>query len=288
MGTTCVKQMTMTACCAVLLMLASCWGSGLSEDSEGKLAISGSDYSSITVVCAPCTEALMVDSKGRRAGLDVGNGKTYMEIPNSSYMPRYHTGPSGASLPDIKHIYVGAPANENYRLTVTPMPDTVNDQFSSHAPDIRCYCPEYEEHFQSFNFLDVHMPQGRPHGFVIHFDKTPNGRCFVTGGLEGGGESVRIDQLLSYVNINKSKTQLPPGTDSTDLFIIYSDAILAESFEATLNDQDISNLFTPTAGGHEVVRLPIADGKNMLTLSVRESGTEEETTDIDKLEFRVE
>ncbi|MEW6411136.1 MAG: hypothetical protein AB1483_01535 [Candidatus Zixiibacteriota bacterium] len=272
----------------VQLMLASCWAGNSSGDSEETPSVPGSDYSAIDIWCGPHSEALIVDPWGRRIGLDLVTGTSYQEVPDASYYPRYIESSESLSGPEVKELHILGPADGDYRLTVTATRDSVGSPYKSSSASIECYYSDDDARdVTGRDFRSIEMAIGEVHSFIIHFDKTPSGKSFVTGGLVGGDESAEIDQLLSYVNITKAKTELPSGTDSTDLFIIYGDAILAESFKAVLNELDISNLFTPVAGGHEVVRLPVAAGKNVLTLSVLGNVAEEEITDTDFLEFIV-
>ncbi|MEW6411137.1 MAG: hypothetical protein AB1483_01540 [Candidatus Zixiibacteriota bacterium] len=240
------------------------------------------DVSSIFIGFELPGELLITDAQGRRVGFDSQTGESFEEIPKASYYREYIEDPDGNGDMESKHVEIMTPSSGDYKIVVSRVID------SAYNIGIFCYDSNKGSAPSRFDFSEISILPAATHAYTLGFDKTSSAQCFVTGGLVGGGESIEIDRLLSYVNIAEAKTELPPGTDSTDLFIIYSDAILAESFMAVLNEQDISNLFTPVAGGHEIVRLPVAAGKNVLTLSVRGKVTDEESTDIDELEFRAE
>ncbi len=130
---------------------------------------------------------------------------------------------------------------------------------------------------------------GTVHTYTFSFDRLSALRSTVTGGFDGT-ESIapEINRFLSYVNITDATTTLQSGTDSTNLFIIYDRSLITETFTASLNEQDVSSLFTPVEGKYEMVNIPVQAGQNLLVLSISGFTDYAVETDIDSLVFIVE
>jgi hypothetical protein len=87
--------------------------------------------------------------------------------------------------------------------------------------------------------------------------------------FNGGGQKPDdVNLFLRYGNPTKSQTELPEGENSIEIFIYYGKTIKKETFKATLNDQDIKNLFYPVPGGGDYVKLNLQKGRNVLVFSV--------------------
>lgn len=84
----------------------------------------------------------------------------------------------------------------------------------------------------------------------------------------GGQKPDDVNLFLRYSNPKQSQMELPQGTDKFDIFIYYGKTIKKETFKATLNDQDIKNLFHPVPGGGDWVKINLQSGRNVLVFSV--------------------
>jgi len=240
------------------------------------------DYSSIQIGFFYLGEMLIVDSMGRKTGFDVTDRSTYQEIPNSSYIKRYIENPHGGSRPESKQLEIMRPDAGDYRLDITGTSD------STYNLGIACYCNQSGTAPSLSDFDGISLITGEVHIYMLNFDKTPEAKSIVTGGFDGGGseESSVEDKFLSYVNVTETNTTLPPGTQGFNLFIIYGKTVLPETFVATLNASDVSNLFTPKIGGYDIVSIPLVAGENSLALSI--TGADAGAQDTDSLMFVVE
>lgn len=87
--------------------------------------------------------------------------------------------------------------------------------------------------------------------------------------FNGGGQKPNdVNLFLRYGNPKESQTELPSGTDKFEIFIYYGKTIKKETFKATLNDQDIKNLFHPVPGGGDWVKINLQKGRNVLIFSI--------------------
>ena len=109
----------------------------------------------------------------------------------------------------------------------------------------------------------------------------------VTIGSTGGGQNDDVDAFMAFASPPERKVDLPAGTTSYDVVIIYGPTIDPGTFTASLNKQPFDG-FHPVPGTSETVTIPLSPGKNKLDLEVdgiRVDG--KKATDKDKLEFRV-
>jgi large repetitive protein len=106
-------------------------------------------------------------------------------------------------------------------------------------------------------------------------------------GITGGGQQDEVDEFLTYVSPTKKSTDLPAGTTSFSVVIIYGPTILSSTFQASLNGEPFGG-FDPRAGTSETVTIPLASGRNVLALQVvgvRADGRQ--ATDRDQLTFNI-
>jgi len=109
-----------------------------------------------------------------------------------------------------------------------------------------------------------------------------------TIGTAGGGQSDDVNAFVTFASPAQRKTELPAGTTSFDVIIIYGPTIDASTFQATLNKQPFVG-FNPVADTTETVTIPLGGSKNTLVLQV--TGTRADgrpATDRDRLVFRVQ
>jgi hypothetical protein len=96
------------------------------------------------------------------------------------------------------------------------------------------------------------------------------------------------DKLLAYVYPAQETTTLPKGAKTASIVVIYDITIIPATLKATLNGTDVTNLFKPTAGGIESVKLNLNPGNtNTLILSAASNLSGKTTIDTDKLIFIV-
>ncbi len=87
--------------------------------------------------------------------------------------------------------------------------------------------------------------------------------------FNGGGQKPDdVNLFLRYANPKESQTELPAGQNTFEILIYYGKTIKKETFKATLNDQDIKNLFSPVPGGGDYVKLTLQNGRNVLEFSI--------------------
>jgi hypothetical protein len=108
-----------------------------------------------------------------------------------------------------------------------------------------------------------------------------------TIGDPAGGGRDDVDVFLSYANPTQVRTDLPAGTTSFNVTIIYGPTIIHGSFQAVLNGAPFFG-FTPKPGMSETVTIPLSRGRNVLSLNVDGMRSDGRTaTDRDRLTFIV-
>lgn len=109
----------------------------------------------------------------------------------------------------------------------------------------------------------------------------------ISDSFPGGGQRADVDAFLTYANPLQKSTDLPAGTSSVDVTIIYGNTIDPATFQAFVNRVP-SGAFNPVAGTSETVNIPLASGRNVLLLLVRGVRSDGRTaTDRDRLTFVV-
>ena len=88
-----------------------------------------------------------------------------------------------------------------------------------------------------------------------------------TIGASGGGGRRDVDAFLSYVMPTDNRVNLPAGSTSYDVTIIYGSSILPETFQATLNGRPFAG-FAPIPGTVQTVTIPLSPRRNTLVLQV--------------------
>ena len=104
----------------------------------------------------------------------------------------------------------------------------------------------------------------------------------------GGGQLAEVDAFLTYLSPQSKDTELPGGTVSFEVDIIYGPSIDPSSFEATLSKQPFLG-YKPVAGTTEKVTVrPLPPGRNVLVLSADGVKSDGKTAnDKDRLSFVV-
>jgi hypothetical protein len=110
-----------------------------------------------------------------------------------------------------------------------------------------------------------------------------------TIGFNGTGQRDDVDEFLSYANPLSREMNLPAGTTSFQMVIIYGPTIIPSTFSATLEKANVTNLFHPAPNTSETVTIPLSRGRNSLFLKVDGIRTDGHTaTDRDQLVFVVQ
>jgi hypothetical protein len=85
----------------------------------------------------------------------------------------------------------------------------------------------------------------------------------------GGGQSPReVNPFLRYVAPSDNRIQLPAGTATYDVTLLYGPTTDSVTFSATLDGADISRRFRPMAGIVDTVTIPLKEGTTKLELSI--------------------
>jgi hypothetical protein len=120
--------------------------------------------------------------------------------------------------------------------------------------------------------------------FSIHFEAANAGNFSLGGAFDGGGQRPRdVNKFLTYGNPSQTSTTLPAGTTSFALMIFYAPGVLPNTFSAVMNGTGVSSMFHPSAGGSELVTLPVGPGRNVLKLSIDGQLPSRVATDTDRL-----
>jgi hypothetical protein len=108
-----------------------------------------------------------------------------------------------------------------------------------------------------------------------------------TIGVPGGGQREDVDAFLAYASPPERRTDLPAGTTSFDVIIIYGPTINPATFQATLNGLPFAG-FAPFQDTSQTVPIPLSSGRNVLHLQVDGVRSDGRTaTDRDSLTFIV-
>jgi hypothetical protein len=120
------------------------------------------------------------------------------------------------------------------------------------------------------------------------YDSKPFVTSATVVGSTGGGQQKSVDSFLTFINPSEKTTQLPMGTTTYDITLVYGPTINPETLSVTLNGTPLS-IFQPVAGGIESVTIEdLVDGRNTLLFMVdgiRSDG--HVATDRDRLTFVV-
>jgi hypothetical protein len=230
-------------------------------------------------------ELVITDPQGRRTGYDPVSGKTYNEIPESAY---YEEGIDNmvTDVPDekVKVLTVAAgPEAGEYKMTVT---GTGSGTYSMSITNTSLQGPLA---VNDTDIKDIPVQPGEVHNYAVSYGGPSATPTEPSGGYDGGGQRPSdVNKFLRFSNPSQARTKLPAGTSSFRLGLSYGDTTYAHTFSAILNGQPIEASFVPTAGGREVVNLPLQSGSNVLKLSIQGLTTSGRVaTDTDRLVFLV-
>jgi len=222
-------------------------------------------------------EAYVVDPLGRKLGYDPITGKTYNEIPNSGY-----GGPVGGGNPDDKFLDVIGAVNGDYLVTVVGTGTTE----SKYEMEVYARTSSFTD--TSVDMKDIYTGPNVVNKFLFHYDSANIQNSALSGGFDGGGQRPKdVNKFLSYSSPSDSQTELPSGTTTFPLLIFYDTKVISNTFKATLNGVDVSNLFHPNPGSYETVNINLAQGRNVLILSIDGNLDKRVATDTDRLVFIV-
>ena len=228
-------------------------------------------------------EVCVTDPDRQKTGYDPQTGQTYTEIPNSSYYQDYIESADGLSWLECGVLNIGRPLDGDHDIDVTGIGD------GTYNIDVCVFSSAAGELPSSWEGLDIPITNGEVHQFTLRFDKAPGSQAAISGAFEGGRHRPRdVDRFLSYVKPTQSVTNLPSGTTTYDIFIVYGETILPQMFKADLNGEDISDLFTPVSGGYEIVSIPVQSGQNIVALSIKGDADGRMMSDEDELTLMVQ
>lgn len=230
-------------------------------------------------------ELLITDTLGRRTGTDPLTGQTFNEIPDSSYelvSLDDETDPDNPVPADdvTKDLELVRPPDGEYTLRVTGT--------GTGTYDLENRSADAQGTPSQATFTNVPITPGAVHTYIIQHSKAPGSTVSVAGGFNGGGQRPRdVNKFLTYIAPGDSPVNLPAGTTTFSLLIVYGSTIIPSTFSAQLNGVDVTNLFNPVAGTSQMVNLPLASGKSVLQLSVNGNLPSRVATDSDRLIFNV-
>lgn len=238
----------------------------------------------ISITLHSPAELLITDPSGLRTGFDPITNSAFAENPNGAYGDDSLDDPEDTSDAPInisaKTLEVSPVATGAYTLTVTGTDTGTYDlEFAS-------FDPTFQQNGTVINGMPVSA--GSVQKFLITTPVVPGATFPLSGGFDGGGGHEGVNDFLSYGNPTTTESDLPAGTSSFPLLIFYDPAVIAGTFTATLNGVDVSSSFNPTAGGFEIVNIPLVPSStNVLLLTVSGTFSGHVSTDKDRLVFMV-
>jgi len=217
-------------------------------------------------------ELVLTDPRGRRLGVSPLTKASYHEIPRAYY---------GAASNEGSELGVPEPADGVYTLDVVGT--AVGRYDLEFHPSGRTGDP-----LGSFQLAELPTRPGTVHRYALNYFAS-EGKFEVSGGFPGGNDkSNETKSFLTYAHPITAETRLRAGQSTFPLLIFYGSRILPETLRAALNGADVTKLFTPRPGGHQMVLLKLRVGENTLTLSVQGQTSRGETaSDTDRLTFIV-
>ncbi len=233
-------------------------------------------------------ELFITDPIGRKVGLNITTGAVLKEIPCASYsresIGNLETGEIGIDenrIEIVATVAEVAPMDGLYKLVV------IGTSSGYYGLDI--YGTDIMEQ-ESKQLLDGTTYPGKIDNYEITYSSAPGSQVQVAyvGSSEipvfdgKGQRPTDVNKFLQYFNPTQTRIELPAGTQSFNLSIIYGNTIKRETFGSVLNGTDITSQFDPLHGKMEIVKIPLSQGSNTLVLSVKglkADGREGEDTD---------
>ena len=199
-------------------------------------------------------ELVLTDPRGRRLGVSPLTRTTYKEIPKAYY---------GAASNEGSELDVREPADGAYRLEVIGTSVGRYD-LEIHPSD------KTGRALGPLQLAEMPTLPGAVHRYAFRYSSAPGAGFRVSGGFsDGDGGPDERNGFLTYANPTAAETRLSGGQTTFPLLIFYGPPILPETLRAALNGADVTKLFVPAPGGHQLVPLRLRPGENTLTLSVR-------------------
>ena len=229
-------------------------------------------------------EMLLTDPEGRRTGIDPLSGRSFAEIPYSSYeaigLANLVTGDPG---PTTQELAVTEPVNGDFSIRIVC---TYEDVYSI---EIKGY--DKAGDFGHLIARDVPIKLYSIHTYSLRYKKGNEkdlDSMTLRGGYDGTGDEEGDANLpLSYNTCSSSDIELPAETKQYSLGIWYYEGTDPKSFIATLNGKDITALFAPKANSNEVVTLDLSQGSNNLVLTIEGDVQSRKLVDTDTFEITV-
>lgn len=238
------------------------------------------DPSGVTIRLHSPAELLVTDPQGRRLGVDPSLGQRYQEIPSSYYqdisLADLETGEAGEIT---KELTFGTPLDGEYVL------DVIGTGSGTYAVEIDAVDEAMNDSLRVVE--DIPVTMGERHRYRFTFSGAAGAPLELQADFSGGGQSSKVNSLLSYSGPTESQTHLAAGTTAYSVFVFYSRNILSQTFRAVLEGVDVTSMFHPIPGTNERVTIPLASGRNLLHLTSDGNVGTRVASDSDRLVFVV-
>ena len=227
-------------------------------------------------------DILLTDPEGRRTGVDQYSGKSFAEIPYSSYetigIENIVTGKVG---PTTKELAFSEPLNGEFSIRL------IGSYEDRYAFSIVGY--DAAGDFGRIHTKRVLIESNSIHTYSLRYQKGNEKELdsmTLRGGYDGtGDEEADGNLLLSYFVCSSSEIELPAGTKQYSLGVWYYEGVDPETFSATLSGEDITALFAPKANSNEIVALDLSQGNNRLVLTIEGEVQSQKQIDTDTFEI---
>ncbi|NOT58091.1 MAG: hypothetical protein HOP18_26095 [Deltaproteobacteria bacterium] len=238
------------------------------------------DPSGVTIRLHSPAELLVTDPQGRRLGVDPSLGQRYQEIPSSYYqdisLADIETGEAGNRT---KELTFGTPLGGEYIL------DVIGTGSGMYAVEIDAIDEAMNDSLRVIE--EVPVTPGERHRYRFTFSGVAGSPLEIQADFNGGGQSSKVNSLLSYSGPWESQTHLAAGATAYSVFVFYSRNILPQTFRAVLEGVDVTSMFHPVPGTNERVTIPLVSGRNLLHLTVDGNVGTRIASDSDRLIFVV-
>ncbi|HEX5339806.1 MAG TPA: hypothetical protein VFX47_02885 [Gammaproteobacteria bacterium] len=199
-----------------------------------------------------------------QTGFDPTSGTTYSGIPNAIYSGEsLRDDDTGEADPDpIKFFYLPGPVTGNYTIQVI---GTDTGTYSMKVSTL-----DSSGHEAAATELDdVPTFAGNIQQYTLDYQGSTSTPLTFEAGYAGGGQSKQVNGFLEYSSPAAARVKVSANVTSYRIVLQYGSTIVPTTFSATLNGNDVSNLFHPQSGTTETVTVPLQAGSNKLLFKIQ-------------------